>query len=390
MSFTLTPNGLTIQTYQEIYDELVAGYRSAYGSDINTAPDSPDGQRIGIEAKARLDVQTYALNLYNQLDPDFSTGEGLNKIIKLAGISRGVPTRSQVDVNIATDRTVRIPIGYTVSDSLGQKWVTDSVSTLLAGTTSITLFAQNFGNVSADASTVTIQDTIIIGVVSVTNPLAAIAGKDEETDEALRIRRNKSLSSRALTTVGGLYTALANQIGVTDLQVYENNTDAFDATLSMNPHSIWCVVEGGDVADIIRTIAKNRTAGVSVKGAVTGTYTETLTKPDLTTFSYLHNMAFDRPVSVPIYVTLTVQPIGGAVVDIVGIKNALAAKSYSISEIARASNLYATVYGVGNNFTATLLSISNDNLTFVTDIIAPGPGEVFIISPANITVTEIP
>jgi len=101
-------------------------------------------------------------------------------------------------------------------------------------------------------------------------------------------------------------------------------------------------------------------------------------------------MAFDRPVSVPIYVTLTVQPIGGAVVDIVGIKNALAAKSYSISEIARASNLYATVYGVGNNFTATLLSISNDNLTFVTDIIAPGPGEVFIISPANITVTEIP
>jgi len=155
MSFTLTPNGLTIQTYQEIYDELVAGYRSAYGSDINTAPDSPDGQRIGIEAKARLDVQTYALNLYNQLDPDFSTGEGLNKIIKLAGISR---------------------VGYTV-------WVTDSVSTLLAGTTSITLFAQNFGNVS----TVTIQDTIIIGVVSVTNPLAAIAGKDEETDEALRI-----------------------------------------------------------------------------------------------------------------------------------------------------------------------------------------------------------
>jgi len=390
MTFTLTPSGLTIQTYQEIYDELVAGYQAAYGSDINTAPDSPDGQRIGIEAKARLDIQTYALSLYNQMDPDLSTGEGLNKIIKLAGLSRGVPTRSQVDVDITTDRTVQIPAGYTVADSLGQLWVADSPITMLAGTTSTTLFAKNFGNVSADAATVTIQDTIIIGVISVTNPLAAIAGKAEETDEALRIRRNQSLSSPAITTIGGLYTALANQIGVTDLKVYENNTGTFDAVLSMSPHSIWCVVEGGDVADIIRTIAKNRTAGVSVKGSVTGTYAETLTKPNMTTFSYLHDMAFDRPVVVPLYVTLTIQPVGGAVVDIVSIKNALATKQYSINEIARASNLYASVYSVGNNFTATLMSISNDNFTFVTDILASGAGEVFSISAANVTITEIP
>ncbi|MBL1319601.1 MAG: baseplate J/gp47 family protein [Mariprofundaceae bacterium] len=390
MIFQLTPTGLTIQTYQEIYNELVAGYQAAYGSDINTAPDSPDGQRIGIEAKARLDIQSYALSLYNQLDPDFSTGEGLNKIIKLAGIQRGAPTRSQVDVSITTDRTIQLPIGYTIADDLGQLWETDSITTLLAGTTSTTLFAQNFGNISADAGTVTSPSTIIIGVVSVTNPLAAIAGRDEETDPALRIRRNASLVSPSTTTVGGLYTALGNLEGVTDLKVYENETDVLDVVLSMNAHSIWCVIEGGDIPDIISTIAKNRTAGVSVKGAVTGTFTEILTKPDLSTFSYLHNMKFDRPTYVPIYIALTVQPIGGATIDIVSIKNALAAKSYSISEIARASNLYAAVYGVANNFTATLMSISNDNITFVTDIIASGADEVFTISASNITITEIP
>jgi len=390
MIFQLTQNGMTIQTYQEIYDELAAGYKAIYGANIDVLPNSPDGQRIGIEAKARLDAQTTLLSLYNQHDPDFATGENLNKLIKLNGITRGVPTRSQVAVDVTTDRLLTIQAGYTVADSNGQSWVTDSVFTLNNGVTTITMFAKNFGNVIAAPNTITNPSTIVLGVVSVTNPSAAIAGQSEETDSALRIRRQKSLASPANSTFGGLYSALANLIGVTDLQVYENNLDTVDVALNMQPHSIWCIVEGGDIADITMALAKNRTAGVATKGAVSGVFTEVITKPDGTTFNYLHNMNFDRPTVVPLYVTLTVQPIGGAIVDIVGIQNAIAARTYSIGEIARASNLYASVYGVGNNFTATLLSISRDNVSFVSDIIASGANEVFSIIPANIVVTQIP
>ena len=45
-----TPDGIQVQTFQEIYDELAAGYRVIYGEDINLEPNSPDGQRVAIEA----------------------------------------------------------------------------------------------------------------------------------------------------------------------------------------------------------------------------------------------------------------------------------------------------------------------------------------------------
>ena len=54
-----TPDGIQVQTFQEIYDELAAGYRVIYGEDINLEPNSPDGQRVAIEAQLVLDSQSY-------------------------------------------------------------------------------------------------------------------------------------------------------------------------------------------------------------------------------------------------------------------------------------------------------------------------------------------
>ncbi len=52
-----TENGIEVQTFDEIYEELADGYKAIYGTDINLDPDSPDGQRVALEAQARLDVQ---------------------------------------------------------------------------------------------------------------------------------------------------------------------------------------------------------------------------------------------------------------------------------------------------------------------------------------------
>lgn len=389
MSRTFTPDGLTIQTFDEIYAELAAGYQAIYGTDINLDPDSPDGQRVGIEAKARLDAQAFALALYNQLDPDLSAGEMLNKIIKLAGITRRPATRSQVDVTVTTDRDLTLPGGYAVDDDLGQTWITTSTKALTTGANTVTLVSEVFGAVEAGIGTVTTPATIVIGVLSVTNPAIATVGRDEETDAELRIRRNQSLQTPATSTVGGLFSALGNLAGVTDLVVYENDQDTLDAVRNIAPHTIWCVIEGGTVADIIEAIAKNKTGGTGIKGAVTGTYNETLYKPDGTPYTIVHTMAFDRPVDVPLYITLTVNGTGGAVVDTDAIKNALVAYEFSIAEGISAAELYATVYSVANNFTATLLKVSDDDITYTDGLLSPGYVGLFSLDVANITITDI-
>lgn len=384
-----TNDGLRVQTYQEIFDELAAAYRTIYGPDINLDPDSPDGQRVGIEAKARLDLQTFALNLYNQLDPDLSAGEMLNKVIKFAGISRRPATRSQVDVTITIDRDLTLAAGYTVEDDLGQKWITADDRNLLTGANTVTLVAEEFGAIEADAGTITEPVTVVIGVVSVTNPSAATVGRNEETDAELRIRRNLSLENPATSTVGGLYSALGNLTGVTDLKVYENTSDTTDATLNLAAHSIWCIVEGGTIADIVETIVKNKTGGTGLKGGVTGTFDETLINSDGTERTIEHVAVFDRPTDVPLYVTLTVEGINGATVNTTAIKDAIAARMLRIAESVAASQLYEDAYSVADDYAVTQLEISDDNATFTDGLLSPGSDGRFTVDVANITITDI-
>lgn len=393
MSLTFSTDGLAIQTYQEIFDELAAGYRSIYGADINLDPDSPDGQRVGIEAKARLDLQVFAQSLYNQLDPDFSTGESLNKLIKLSGLSRQPASRSQVDITVTTDRDLTLPSGYAISDDLDQVWITTASNALTTGANTVTFVAQDFGSVSAGIGTITTLVDIILGVVSVTNAAAATEGNDEETDPELRARRNNSLETPASSTVGGMYSAIGNLAGVTDLQVYENTTDATDAD-GIPAHSLWCVVEGGVVADIVETIVKNKTGGTGLLGTVSDTYDEVLTRPDGTEYTLVHTAVFDRPTEVPLYINLDVTAVDGATIDIDLIKNSLASRSFRIGEHVSAGSMYGYVHPDGfdwadSDFIATSLEVSIDDITYTDGRIDPAIDEKFTIDVANITVTDI-
>jgi hypothetical protein len=386
----LTPEGVQIQTYQEIFDEIAEQYRDIYGADINLDPNSPDGQRVGIEAKARLDLQSYGLLLYNQLDPDFALGENLNKILKITGVSRRPATRSQVDVEITTDRPVTLPDDYTIEDSLGQEWVTLTEKTLTTGLNTVTFFSKVFGAIEADAGTITEQKTIILGVTSVYNPAAATVGLEEETDEDVRIIRNKSLISSEITEKGMIYKALFELVNITDAQVYQNSEPDYDTDLELDKNSIWCVVEGGAVADIVEAIAKNKSAGTGIKGDISGTYTETITRPDGTEFFIVHEMQFDRPVDLPIHVRLTATRTDSSVpVDIESIKNNIAARKFYINDNLQAGSLYKNAYQGGGDFIVTDLEISKNGTTWTDGLLESFYNEKISISTDNITVTEV-
>ena len=385
-----TPDGITVQTFQEIYAELADGYRGIYGADINLEPDSPDGQRVGIEAQARLDLQSFGAYMYTQFDPDTALGLALNTIIKFSGITRRPATRSQVDVEITTDRPLTLSTGYTVEDDLGQAWETQQDAVLPLGVTTVTLFAENFGAVEAAIGVVTEPVTVVLGVTGITNPAAATVGTDEETDAELRVRRNKSLITPATSSRAGICTTIGNTQNITDVVIYENDQATTDTEKDMPPHSIWAIAEGGTVDDIAEALAKIKPAGTVLKGMVEGTWAETLIKPDGTTFEYIHEMLFDRPTYAPLHVRLTAtrkdtnQPV-----DIAAIENAIIAKNFDIGENQQAGDFYSYVYQGGNTFIATDLEISLDGATWTGGLLVSGYDEKFQLDSANITVTEV-
>ena len=390
MSFAFTSTGLAIQTFDEIYSDLVVDYKLIYGNDINTDADAPDGQRIAIEAKMYLDAQSYSLAQYNAMDPDLAGGEALNKIIKWAGISRRPATLSQVDLTIVTDRNLTLDSGYQVQDTIGQIWVTTDDRSLVTGSNSVTVVAAEFGAVEASAGTITEPVTVVIGVTSSINALDATVGAAEEADPALRVRRNRSLAAPATSTVGGMFSAAGNLTGVTDVIVYENDTDIDNAVTGLLKRSMWVVIEGGSVADIVKAIAQNKTGGAGLKGSVSGTYIETITLPSGLTRDYAHTMEFDRPLATTLYIRLNVTrktATDPAPTDL--IKSNLVARTFLIAENALASDLYRNVYEAGTNFIPTSLEVSADGVTWIDGRLLVGAQGKFTISTANITITDI-
>lgn len=389
MNPSITPQGVKIQTFDKIFTERVNAFKAIYGQDISVEQDSPDGQRIGIETKAILDLQTFALYLSTQLDPDTSVGQFQNVLIKFAGITRRPATRSQVDVTLISDRPLTLPVDFTVQDELGQNWLTDSEINITAGESTITLFAENFGAVEALPNTVNNIMTIVLGVSTVNNASAALVGVEEETDEELRLRRNKSLENAAYSTVGGLFAKLDNLPSVTDLAVYENDTKIDDPTTGIPANSIWVVIEGGSIDDITETIVKNKTAGTGIKGSIEGSYNESILRPDGTTYQIPHTVRFDRPDYRPLHIKLTVKRNNPAIpVDLDMIKSNLSAKSFEIGQSIRASALYCDVYK-SSGFTAYDLEISADNVSFTDSMLTSALNEKCVISTENIDITEV-
>ena len=119
---TIDASGIQIQSFEEVFTELADGYRTIYGQDINLSQESPDGQRVAIEAKGRSDMQAFGLSVANNFDPDFARGLSLAKIAKLSAVFPRPATRSTWDLSVVTTRDLTLPVGYQISDDLGQLW----------------------------------------------------------------------------------------------------------------------------------------------------------------------------------------------------------------------------------------------------------------------------
>lgn len=390
MAFEITRDGVQVETYEEIFQSLVDGYKEIYGDDINVSQESPDGQRIGIEAKIRLDIQSFIAEMQNQNDPDFATGINQKRLLKYSSMFLRAATRSQVTIDITTDRNLTLTDDYTIKDELEQRWVISDETAVLTGTTQVTFFAEDFGAIEADPNTITQPVTIILGVTAINNAAAATPGKVEETELEARLRRNASTENPAYSTVGSLFARLANLANVVDVVVFENDTNNYDAEKDLNSHNIWVVIDGGELDSIAELIIKNKTTGAPMKGSITHNFVENVERPDGTTYPITHIVKWDNPVDKDLYINLTAtRRNSSSPVNLDLIKAELAKKIFRITEITEAAKLYQFAYNAGTNFILSDLEISDDNVLFTDGSISPGYDGRFNIDVANINVTEV-
>lgn len=386
----INQNGFKADSFIEILTRLSTQLKDIYGQDINLDQDTQDGQMLGINTTVISDLQDLALYIYNAMDPDFAEGVNLDRLLKLLARTRLPATKSTVDINLTLNHDATIPVTYTVSDANGQNWQIASEQTLTAGTHLITFESVEYGMITAEANTITQQVTIMTEIDSLTNPADAVSGRDEESDQELRERRNKILEVNAYSTLGSIVGKILTLDNVVDVCPYENKTSIYDSEKDLNSHSYWIIVKGGELDQITETIVKDKTGGTGLKGTIEGVYIENFITQSGKNRTIIHTANFDRPTEKEIYLKFNVKRrVPTQSIDIDNIKNTLANKVFQIAENVTVTELYATIYSASTNFIATDLQVSSDNIAFVDNLLIAGYDEEFKIIQANIEITEI-
>ena len=158
--------------------------------------------------------------------------------------------------------------------------------------------AENYGPSDVSANTINQIVTTMNGWDSVNNYVAGHIGRNLETDDELRLRYNQGVFILGAATLESIRANIEQNVaGLTAVQVYENETD-FTDTDGRPPHSIEVIASGGDPQDIADQIYLTKAAGIDTFGDITVMVTGSS--------GYQHEINFNRPVPVYIWVDVTV------------------------------------------------------------------------------------
>lgn len=368
---TINDKGVSVPTLDEIIEELSDGYKTIYGQDIVITPNTPDGQRIGIESQARKDAYdtlAYAIQMH---DPQYALGKWADVIAKLTGINRaeGKYTISP-DVKITVDRNININAGSVFTNN-GNNWILDDATALLIGDNYVNLRSEFYGVVPLAVDSFLEPVQIISGMKLVTATKGIIAGKLGQSTASLMLDRERKLAINNTHDREGIEGSLLDLDGVFDAVVLENNTNVTDSD-GVPAHSINAIVLGGEAEDIANTIQKK------IIGGGCGTYgQESFTLTNYRGRDRIIN--FDRPTIKDIHVVVNVVRVkSGVDIDIDNIKDQIEEKDFKIGEDALAGRLYCMT----TNGTFYVQSITVDG----GEVVSVGVREKANIPRDNITV----
>lgn len=292
--YGVTATGFVLKPQDVILDEIKAYQLANISPSLDVSDDSVIGQINGIMSSKLAELWEVAAAVYSSQYPDSATGVPLDNVGSLSGADRLEATKSAVTVTVTGTPATVLPVGRIMStDPAGDRFTLTAEVTIPGGGSIDGVFeAEEFGPIRANAGTLTVIETPVSGWASGTNALDAELGRDVETDEAFRLRRELTLAAPASATVEAIRAQVLEVDNVTTCSVYENNTEITDSE-GRPAKSVEVVVEDGDDTEIAEAIFTSKAGGIRAYGT---TDSEVVTDDQGTS----HTIEFTRPSDVRI------------------------------------------------------------------------------------------
>lgn len=315
--------GFVIPSYPSTLAFLISGYRAIYPQVVYLGTDTAKYQELSMFALKIYDTNLGSQIAYNSRSPLTAVGSDLDSIVKMNGLARLAASYSTAPETVSGVPGTIITNGL-VTDTQGNIWaLPPSVTIPSGGSVTVSVQCETAGAVQAATGAInTISGGSTAGWTGATNPSPALPGLPVEADSQLRARQAFSVAAPSLTRLAATLAAIGAVSGVTRYAVgtptpgsegssIENPTGGTD-TWGNPPHSVSMVVEGGTDLDVATAIFQKRGIGPftnpNATNNPTGTRSISVTDPNTGQATV---MGFQRPVYVPIYVTMVIHGLTG-------------------------------------------------------------------------------
>lgn len=370
-SFGVLSTGFAQKLISDILADIEAQQKADYGPQINVGGESVLGQLNFTIAASLAENWEVLAAVYRSLYPDSATGEALDNVAAITGVTRSPATKSTIDITCGGTAGTPLLTGRVISvDASGERFVSTADATIGGGgTVEVPFESEDFGPISLSTGNPVTIETPVAGWATATVNDDAVLGVNLETDAALRLRRLNLLRANTSATIEAIRADLLSVTNVLQAYVFENVSTVTDSR-NLPPKSIECIVQGGTDVAVATAIFETKAAGIETYGHSPQDVTETITD----SMGITHDISFTRPDPVDIYMQADVD-IDAALYPSDGdtqLRNALKA-------LVDALILGDTL--VYERFQAEVFTVSGvvDSTLFYLDRDAPGTGTVNIV-----------
>ena len=298
-----------VPTEAAILAGRAADFTAAFGSALNTAPTTPQGQIISSDTAIIGDANGQIAYVASMVDPDQAEGAWQDAIGAIYYLERIAAAGSVKTVSCFGAVNVDIPAGSLIQDPSGYFWAaTGDINLGSAGQAIGTFQCQTVGPIAWPANTPCTIYTQVNGWDQVSSANAAALGNLVESRAAFENRRRNSVAINGTGQAPAIYGAVLAVPNVLSAYVIDNPTGApvnVGATnYSVAAHSVLVSVYGGAAAAIAQAIWNKKSGGCGYNGNTSYTVSDTSypvgSQPE-------YPVTWLTPTPTPVYFLVTLQ-----------------------------------------------------------------------------------
>ena len=374
----LTSEGFTILTQQEI-KKRVQDRLEIINPGFDFSPESVDGQYIDIFSFEFAQAWTQLDLVYKSNNPSEAIGQGLQHLGLMSGIIKDNADRSRAAIDLVGTSGTLVPAISQVSDSVGNKYVTEHDAIIPATVNAIALVAGPTPILAGSLDTIV---SPVTGWVSILQSADGKIGTTVVSEQEYRNDRNRAVMNPSESVADALRGKLID-LGVGQVDIANNDTINIlpDGTPSGAIHVTITETVLTD-EEIATHILKYKSLGTYTFGATSVVVNDSQGNP--------HTISFTKSSAVPTEILLDLtflsDDISGAELDI---KNALV--DYVNTRVTGENVIWSHMFGVITPFgSAQINSLSIGKLgdTLTSNNIVIGDIEFATIDISNISITQ--